>query len=192
MVWKTCGKPAQSGAIGRISLRWDVPGPLPLESPGSQWLIMPGAARPKAAQCKEISADNANILLSDAIHGTSVRIAGKAMPGKGHWLPLRHECVLKQAPQWWLQAYFRGLLLAQSSQRMTKSRQRWKIFFCVLKWLSSNKNIRNKYISITPFKVVSWAPLSFQNFIKAIGFPGATQNRFAGKGHTKTLLNVPR
>lgn len=37
---ETCGKPAQSGAIDWMSLRWDVPGPFPLESPGFQWLIM--------------------------------------------------------------------------------------------------------------------------------------------------------
>lgn len=86
------------------------------------------------------------------------------------------------------QGGFYNLRALREWQNLDKRGKKF-FFLLVLKWLTSNKDTRNKYISINPLKVVSFSSsLLPKRFIKAIGFSGATQNHFAGKGCTKTFF----
>lgn len=150
-----------------------MPGPFPLESPGFQWLIM----------CQ---------LLPGLKHHNSRRSA-QAKPTFCSVLP-------SMAPQWGLQGRqcqekgtdthsgpkvmaagrFQGDSITRSSQTMIKSRQRWNFyFFLVLKWLSFNKDTRNKHISISPLKVVSFS----SSFL-----PKASSRQLASQEQHKIIL----
>lgn len=86
-------------------------------------------------------------------------LQGKARQENRPLAAAKAQAVLKQAPKWWLRAYFRVFVYDRECQNPPEKNKNQNMLL-TLKCLSSSKDTRNKYIKISPLRVVSYSSSS--------------------------------
>lgn len=176
----------ECGAIDLISFRWAVPSLFTfyLEYIGSQWLLicrlLPGLKYHIARKPAQIKP---TCCLVFPLMALQQGLQGKAMQENRALIPAKTQACIRTRPQsdgWGqISGCFYNLTALIENDVKSPWGEKKKKMLLALKCLSSNKNMRNKHIKISPLKVVSCSSFSL---------PEASPRKLASQDQHKTIL----